>query len=108
MISYKVNFESLSWESPMKGVRFKSYEHAGRRLRLVEFSKEFVEPDWCANGHIGYILEGKLEIDFDGKRIVYKPGDGLFIPKGQQHKHIGKVLTDFVSLVLIEDVEPVK
>jgi len=100
---YKVDFESLSWQSPMEGVRFKAYEHAGRRLRLVEFAREFVEPDWCAKGHIGYVLEGTLEVNFDGNRIAYEPGDGLFIPEGEQHRHKAKVLTAFVRLVLVED-----
>ncbi|MHC4707131.1 MAG: hypothetical protein ACYS8I_08610, partial [Planctomycetota bacterium] len=45
----------------------------GRKLRLVEFSKEFVEPDWCSRGHIGYVLEGQMEVNFDGKVIVFGP-----------------------------------
>ena len=93
----------MAWESPMVGVRFKAYEQDGRRLRLVEFTKEFVESDWCTRGHIGYILEGRMEIDFDGKVIVFGPGDGVFIPAGKEHKHKGRVLTDKVEAILIED-----
>jgi hypothetical protein len=43
MTQYRINFESMAWESPMVGVRFKAYEQDGRRLRLVEFTKDFVE-----------------------------------------------------------------
>ncbi|MHC4499416.1 MAG: cupin domain-containing protein [Planctomycetota bacterium] len=66
----------------------------GRKLRLVEFSKEFVEPDWCSRGHIGYVLEGQMEVNFDGKVIVFGPGDGIFIPAGEKHRQEGGVLTD--------------
>ena len=104
MEQYRVDFESMQWETPAEGVRFKAYERDGRKLRLVEFGKEFVEPDWCAKGHIGYILEGQMEIDFDGKVILYKPGDGAFIPAGEKHRHKGKVLTDTVKIILVEDV----
>ena len=100
----KVDFDSIAWECPMKGVRFKAFNQDGRRLRLVEFSKEFVEPDWCVKGHIGYVLDGEMEIDFDGEIVHIGPGDGVFIPPGEEHKHIGKVLTDVARLILVEDV----
>ena len=73
----KVDFKSLSWEAPMAGVRFKAYQENKRRLRLVEFRKEFVEPDWCRNGHIGFVLDGEMEIDFNGEVVHFGPGDGL-------------------------------
>jgi len=88
----------------MCGVQFKSYEQGGRKLRLVEFSKEFIELDWCTKGHIGYILAGKLEVDFDGNKIIFEQGDGLFIPAGEEDKHIAKVITDVVKLILVENV----
>lgn len=104
MEQYRVVFESMEWETPAEGVRFKAYEQGGRKLRLIEFDREFVEPDWCKKGHIGYILEGQIEIDFDGQAIVFGPGDGVFISAGQKHKHRGKALTDVVRIILVEDV----
>jgi quercetin dioxygenase-like cupin family protein len=104
MEQYKIDFESTQWQTPARGARFKAYEQDGRKLRLVEFSKEFVEPDWCTKGHIGYILEGQMEIDFDGKVIPFGPGDGIFIPAGEEHKHKATVLTDKVKAVLVEDI----
>ena len=103
MKQYKIHFDSMAWESPARGARFKAYEQDGKKLRLVEFSKDFIEPG-CTNGHIGYILEGQMEIEFNGKAIVFGPGDGLFIPAGPEHKHKAKVLTDKVKAILVEDV----
>ena len=100
----KVDFDSISWESPMVGVRFKAYDQNGTRLRLVEFSKEFVEPDWCRKGHIGYVLDGEMELDFNGEVVHFGPGDGIFIPDGEDHKHMGKVLTETIRVILVEDV----
>jgi quercetin dioxygenase-like cupin family protein len=104
MEQYKIDFESMEWETPTACVRFKAYEQGDRKLRLVEFAKEFVEQDWCTKGHIGYILEGQVKIDFDGKAIVFGPGDGVFIPAGEKHKHKAKVLTDTAMAVLVEDI----
>ena len=103
MEQYRIDFESIAWESPADGVRFKAYEQGGRKLRLVEFNKEFVEPDWCVHGHIGYILEGQMEIDFDGKKEVFGPGDGIFIPAGQEHKHKARVIANKVKVIVVED-----
>ena len=103
MEQHKIDFNSMEWQSPVNGVRFKAYEQGGRKLRLVEFAKDFIEPDWCTQGHVGYILEGQMEIDFDGNKEVFGPGDGVFIPAGEEHKHIGRVLTDKVKAILVED-----
>jgi quercetin dioxygenase-like cupin family protein len=101
---YQVLFESLPWVEPAPGLRFKVYRHSGKQLRLAEFAKEFVEPDWCTNGHVGYLLEGQLEIDFGGRTTVFNPGDGILIPPGEEHKHMAKALTDVARLVLVEEL----
>ncbi len=103
MQQYRVDFDSIPWQAPATGVRFKAYTQAGKRLRLVEFTKGFIEPDWCIAGHAGMILEGRMEIDFDGEAIEFGPGDGVFIPAGEAHKHKARVLTDRVKAILVED-----
>jgi ethanolamine utilization protein EutQ (cupin superfamily) len=100
----RVEFESLPWQEPAEGVRCKAVAQGGRRLRLAEFSKEFVEPDWCINGHIGYVLEGEMDIDFAGELVRFSAGDGLLIPQGPEHKHKARILTDLVRLVLVEEL----
>lgn len=94
----------MPWEQPAAGVRFKAYVQDGRRLRLAEFTKEFVEADWCTKGHIGYILEGELQIDFHGRVVTFRSGDGLFIPSGGDHGHKAKAITEVVRIVLVESV----
>ncbi|MGD8344365.1 MAG: cupin domain-containing protein [Desulfobacterales bacterium] len=103
-MEYKIDFTPISWVKPLHGARFKAYKQYGRQLRLVEFTKEFIEPDWCMKGHIGYVLEGQMEINFDGTKVIFDAGDGIFIPAGADHKHMDKVLTDKVKLILVESV----
>ena len=104
MQQYRIDFDSMEWEMPANGVRFKKYEQNGRKLRLVEFFEEFIEPDWCTKEHIGYILDGKMEIDFDGNKEIFGPGDGIFIPTGEEHKHKGRVLTEIIRAKLVEEI----
>jgi hypothetical protein len=42
MDQYKVDFESIQWETPAAGVRFKAYEQGGKKLRLAKY-KEPIE-----------------------------------------------------------------
>jgi quercetin dioxygenase-like cupin family protein len=101
---YRVDFQAIPWQSPMKGMRFKACLHRGRRLRLVEYTPG-METHWCEQGHIGYVLAGQLEVSFPDETRVYGPGDGIFIPNGVEHRHAGRALTDVVRVVFVEDVE---
>jgi len=103
-MKYKIEFENIPWESPAKGIKFKRYIQNNRAIRLVEFSNDFIESDWCSKGHIGYILNGQVEIDFNGNKIVFGPGDGLFIPEGTENKHKAKIISEKVITILIEDL----
>ncbi|MEJ2665320.1 MAG: cupin domain-containing protein [Spirochaetia bacterium] len=104
MIEYNVDFKTKSWESPLHGVRFKKYVSAGKQVRLVEYTKDFMEPDWCLKGHTGYVIEGEIEIDFNGNIISYKAGDVIFIPAGEESKHKAKILSATAKVFLVEDV----
>lgn len=97
-------FDALPWHHPLPGARFKVHREGARQIRLVEFSSEFVEPDWCAKGHIGYVLDGTLEISFKGHCATYPAGSGIFIAAGESSAHKARSLTASVRLVLVEDV----
>ncbi len=103
MDRHKVEFESLPWQSPTKGVRFKEFQHEGRKLRLVEFARDFVEPDWCVKGHIGYVLKGEGKVDFNGHVVHFTAGKGIFIPPGISSKHKSSVISEVMLLILVED-----
>lgn len=81
----KVIFDDLPWQSPLPGLRFKAFVAGGKKLRLAEFYRELVEPDWCRKEHFGYLLEGVMEIDFQGRVETYRAGDGIFIPADTPH-----------------------
>lgn len=99
----KIDFNSLDWDSPAPGIRSRNFTRFGKQLRLVEISRDFVEEDWCLKGHAGFVVEGELEIEFDGEVITYKAGDGLLIPAGEASKHKPKAISETVKLFLVED-----
>ena len=84
-------------------MRQKVHSDGARRVRLVEYSSD-MEPHWCNKGHHGYILDGRFELEFDSGTVVYEAGDGVFIPDGEEHRHKGRVLTDVVRVIFVEDI----
>ena len=80
---YRVVFDSVAWEEPMPGLRFKARRDNGKQLRLVEYGRE-MEPHWCEKGHLGYILDGRFEIAFDsgGGRLRTGATGSSFRPAG--------------------------
>ena len=104
MKQHKVIFDTLDWESLMPGVRYKRYNSDNKQIRLVEYDKSFIEQVWCIIGHMGYVIEGEIEIDFNGEIINYRPGDAIFIMPGEEHKHKLKVVSDKAILFMVEDV----
>jgi quercetin dioxygenase-like cupin family protein len=80
------------------------HRQGGRQLRLVEFDAGFSEPDWCCNGHVGYVLDGAGRLEFPDHEVMLQSGDGIFIPPGQEHRHKLTVLTDRLRAVLVEEI----
>ena len=102
MNPYKIDFSTVEWESPMPGVRHKAVIEGGVKLRLVEYTPEMA-PHWCDRGHVGQILEGDFEIEFDGGAQVFRAGDGVLIPSGEQHRHMARVLSAVVRAIFVEE-----
>ena len=103
-VQYRVDFDKLEWATALEGVRHKYIDQNNLRVRLVEYSKE-MPPHWCEKGHYGYLIEGQMEIEYEDSSIVYKPGDGVFIPDGSDHKHRARVISEKVLVFFIEKIQ---
>jgi len=101
MDNYLIDFQGMSWENTASGVRLKVFAEGEQNIRLVEFSDEFVENDWCIKKHFGYVLEGSISIDFSGKLVNFKSGNGFFIPGGEASKHKGRIAKGEKALIIL-------
>ena len=104
MSALRIGFEAMEWQQVRDGVRQKAYCEGSRQLRLVEFGEFSDEVWWCDLGHIGYVLKGSLQIDFDGKVLSFTTGDGLFIPAGATTRHRGMNIEPGTVLLMVEDL----
>jgi quercetin dioxygenase-like cupin family protein len=102
MLGYHILFESMKWENPQEGVYQKIYSKGDKRMRLLKFTESFVEDDWCTKGHIGYVLSGEMEIDFNGEVKSYIKGDGLWIEEEESKHKVSIKKGNQVELILFE------
>ena len=102
---YLVDFATIPWAFPEVGVRVKQVVRGNYRVRLVEFSEDFVEADWCRKGHIAFVVRGTIEIDFGTRVFTFKAGDGLFIPPDESSKHKARVPNGTATLFIVEKEE---
>ena len=103
MDSIRVDLDQIAWDNKSAGTRVKRQLRHGKQMRLIEIGPDSGEPDWCEEGHVGYILEGELETSIDGTIVRLSAGDGLIIPSGKEYRHKPKAVNGAVRLILVDD-----
>lgn len=99
-----ISFADVPWQRSGPSCRIKEIVRGRQQLRLVEFQKGFEEDGWCEKGHVGYVVEGTLSIEFPDQTVSAKAGDGVWIPAGHQTRHRAHVVGDSAQLILFENV----
>ena len=79
MTAARVDFAALPWEQLAEGLRCKSAERGGRRLRLLELAPGYEEAGPCVKSHAGYVVRGELVLEFSDRAERLAPGDALHI-----------------------------
>jgi hypothetical protein len=66
-VEYKGESGSAFWQT---------IEFSGLRIRIVEYSKNYLADHWCKKGHIVHCLEGEFVSELeDGTKSILKKGD---------------------------------
>ena len=94
-------FDLAEWVDEAPGVRAKVVTVAGTRWALVEYEPGCGRPEWCVEGHRGYVVSGAIHYEFDDGQepLALTAGHGFFLPAGQAHRgynHQPKVTRLFV------------
>ena len=91
MDSIRIDFDQVDCDDKSAG------------MRMIEIGQDSGEPDWCEEGHVGFILDGELETNINGTIERLSAGDGLIIPSGKEYRHKSKAARGIVRLVLVDD-----
>ena len=104
----RIDFSRLPPEEPAPGMRSRTAARGAARLRRVRIEPHFTEPDpdGCLAAHVGYILQGTLEIRRAGRTETLRAGDGLWIDGGGMDRHRAAAIGGPVELILFETERP--
>jgi len=88
MNGQNIPFQTIEWseipKTEHKGETGISYwqtqQFQGLRLRIVEYSKDFLANHWCEKGHIVYCLEGNAVTELkDGTQSLLTQGMSFIV-----------------------------
>jgi quercetin dioxygenase-like cupin family protein len=100
----RIPFTEIEWTDDVPGIRACETEVDGRRWALVEYADGARRHEWCLDGHIGFVLEGGVEYEFEdqGEPLKVTEGEAFSLSTGRAHR--GRNLADGLTrLFLIDD-----
>ena len=80
-----VRLNDMGWTNGAHPLERKKTE-AG--VTLLEFAPGFADPNWCINGHVIYMLAGRLELELDGETLMVNSGEACVVDAGTRHRAI--------------------
>lgn len=104
-----IPFQTIDWTSiekieykGKKGVAFwQTIQFDGLRIRLVEYSSEYLADHWCQKGHIVHCLEGEFISELKtGEKIKLTKGE-TYVVSDELSSH-RSVSTNGVKLLIID------
>ncbi len=87
MKNHQIIFKDIAWNETSIGAKQKTYQTGNTKIRLIQFTDQFEEKEWCQKGHIGYVLNGEMTIAFEHHEEHFVSGDGFEILAGNADKH---------------------
>lgn len=102
-----VAFGAAEWVADGPGIRAREVEIEGRRWAIVEYAPGARRPEWCRDGHAGFVLAGAIEYEFEdgGAPLTASEGEAFALATGRGHR--GRNLADGATrLFLIDDPAP--
>ena len=98
-----VALSAVGWRADVAGIRVRELNTDGRRWALVEYAPGARRDEWCQDGHLGVVLAGQIEYEFeDGARpLSAARGDAFTLSTGRGHR--GRNTGDTVTTLFVID-----
>ena len=104
-----IPFQTIDWTSIEK-VEYKgekgvatgqTIQFGGLRIRLVEYSNQYVADHWCQKGHIVHCLEGEFFTELStGEKVKLKKGE-TYVVSDERSSH-RSVSENGVRLLIVD------
>ena len=99
----QVRFPELPWDDDVPGIRDRASLVEGRRWALVEYAEGARRHEWCLDGHLGFVLAGALEYEFEdgGEPLTLSEGEAFCLSTGRAHR--GRNLAESPTRIFLID-----
>lgn len=104
-----IDFQTIDWTSVPKTkhpgetgeATWQTIQYPGLRIRLVEYSANYIADHWCRKGHIVHCLEGEFVSEMEtGEKHFLKPGMSYVVSDElSSHKSVSR---NGVKLMIID------
>ena len=105
----KIPFQTIDWskvgKTEHKGEKGTSFwqtiQIGDLRVRIVEYSSNYIADHWCGKGHIVYCLEGEFESQLQNAETVRLTKGMTYIVSDDQSSH-RSISTNGTKLLIID------
>lgn len=83
MENYYIPFQTTDWNKVPSTIHpgetgtatWRTLQLGGLRIRMVEYSENYLADHWCKLGHLLFVLEGQLTTELDtGEKVILTKG----------------------------------
>lgn len=105
----KIPFETIDWSQVPETVvnaatgtaTMRTIQHDGLRIRMIEYSADYLADHWCQLGHLVFVLEGELINEHEDGRVnllkagmSYHVSDGLSSHRSRTNGPVKLIVVD--------------
>ncbi len=95
-----IPFQTIDWSAIEKvkyaGIKgeahWRTIQYPGLRIRLVEYSADYLADHWCQKGHIVHCLEGSFVSELEsGEKVTLSAGQSYVVSDGlSSHRSVSE------------------
>jgi len=86
---------------PLEGVTAHLSESGTHQILFMQFEKDVDLPEHAHAAQVGFVLEGRIDLEIDGERKSFTKGDRYCIPAGV--KHSGKICAGYADITFFAE-----
>jgi quercetin dioxygenase-like cupin family protein len=83
-----IELSRTDWTPDVPGIHAREAYLEGRRWAIVEYAPGAKRHEWCVDGHVGFVLSGTVEYEFEdgGAPLTVGEGDAFALSTGRAHR----------------------
>ena len=86
---------------PLEGVTAYLSQSQDHQVIFMNFEKDVVLPEHTHAAQVGFVLEGKIDLNIGGKKSTFTRGDRYHIPEGVPHS--GKIYAGYADITYFDE-----